>query len=128
MSETHAGARRQLFSFSGKVTSVEPSRALATHLSMKNRSRIDILADILLVALHGASKTQIMYKANLSHKVADQYVAYLTKIGLMQTYMEGPQPLQNGRGTTYRTTQKGTRFLLRFAQMQALLDEELVLA
>ena len=40
----------------------------------KYRDRLQIIADMLSIAYHGAKKTHIMYQANLSFKVASKYL------------------------------------------------------
>ena len=42
------------------------------------RDRLDIIADILQVVRQNAKKTHIMYKANLSYKVLQRYLAEIT--------------------------------------------------
>jgi predicted transcriptional regulator len=41
---------------------------------MNYRSKLDIIADILVVARNDAKRTQIMYQANLSYKVLVKYL------------------------------------------------------
>lgn len=46
------------------------------------RSEIDIIMDILEAARRGATKTGIVYNANLNFKRADRYLDVLQRMGL----------------------------------------------
>ena len=51
---------------------------------MRNyRSRLDIIANILEVADQNASKTRIMYQANLNYKVLQKYLKEVTVASLI---------------------------------------------
>jgi predicted transcriptional regulator len=69
------------------------------------RRRLDIIADILLVASRGAKKTQIMYQANLSYKLLTKYLAEIRKAYLVS--FERKQ-------RCYMLTSKGLEFLERY--------------
>ena len=47
------------------------------------RGKLDIIADILRVAMGNAKKTQIMYQANLSYKVLQKYLAEIIEASLI---------------------------------------------
>jgi len=64
------------------------------------RGSLEIAVEILKVALEGATKTQIMYGANLSYSSLRRYLELLEGIGLLEN-----------KGRVYRTTDKGLRFL-----------------
>ena len=64
------------------------------------RGSLEIAVEILKVALEGATKTQIMYGANLSYTSLRRYLKLLEGIGLLEN-----------KGRIYRTTDKGLRFL-----------------
>jgi len=72
---------------------------------MKRRNNVDIMADILRVAMGGAKKTWIVYRANLNFKIVKEYLFELTEKGLLTT-IEG--------STLYRTTEKGLEFLEQY--------------
>jgi predicted transcriptional regulator len=61
-----------------------------------NRSRIDIIIDILDVAIGGTNKTSIVYKTNLNFKLADRYLMLLQNRGLIENRLD-----------KYITTEKG---------------------
>ena len=69
---------------------------------MKYRSRTDIAAAILEIALEGAIKTKIMYKAFLSFPQLKEYLALLEERGLLEHLVSDHE---------YRTTEKGKEFL-----------------
>jgi predicted transcriptional regulator len=82
-----------------------------------NRSRDDIISDILEVASGGgiATKTGIMFKTFLSHAQMKNYLTYLTQHDLIE-YDVGAQ--------IYKTTEKGLRFLDTYGQMDDMIKDE----
>ena len=78
---------------------------------MKYRSRSDIIGLLLNAANGGrATKTKLMYSAFISFNQLREYLLLLVENGLIQ-YEEGKH--------TYRTTEKGIRFL----NLQNKIDE-----
>lgn len=73
--------------------------------SMAKRRRIDIVADILDVAVKGAKKTKIMRNANLSFNILQKYLEDTLGIGFLQL---------NNR--SYETTERGREFLEMYSQ------------
>lgn len=69
---------------------------------MKYRSRTDIAAAILEIAVDGSIKTKIMYKAFLSFPQLKEYLSVLEEKGLL-SYVATDRE--------YRTTEKGRQFL-----------------
>ena len=70
---------------------------------MKKRDRLEIINDILeLVSARSAKPTQIMYKANLSHDMLNQYMNELIS---KQFILEH----KDKKGRTYSLTEKGLR-------------------
>ena len=69
---------------------------------VKYRSRTDIAAAILDIALEGSIKTKIMYKAFLSFPQLKEYLAVLEAKGLLDYIATDRE---------YRTTDKGKQFL-----------------
>jgi predicted transcriptional regulator len=67
------------------------------------RDKLQIIADILIVATKRARKTQIMYQANLSHRLLCRYMN-----GLMEANLISPE-----NGDFYVLTDKGKIFLDR---------------
>lgn len=64
------------------------------------RSRIDIIIDVLEVAVTGVNKTAVVYKTNLNFKLAEKYLGLLQKQGLVENTVN-----------KYKTTEKGKIFL-----------------
>jgi predicted transcriptional regulator len=79
---------------------------------MKNRSRTEIVSDILNSANGGATKSKIMYKAFLSYGQLKEYLSVLIENTLIE-YLDGTQ--------IYKTTEKGLYFLKKYEELQELL-------
>ena len=62
----------------------------------ERRGRLEIIADILLVARGEAKKTAIVYKANLNFKKVERYLPYLEEKGLIRAYEQGIQDDRKG--------------------------------
>jgi predicted transcriptional regulator len=73
------------------------------------RSRHTIISQILDICDGGASKTRIVYQANLNFKTVNPYIELLTKNGLIET--------KSGRTVLYETTDKGLRLRENFKQI-----------
>jgi predicted transcriptional regulator len=76
---------------------------------MKNRSRLDITAEILNVANDGTLKTKIMYLAYLSFDQLEEYLALLTHNGLLE---------YDAKKRKYKTTSKGHDFLAKYSKVK----------
>lgn len=82
---------------------------------MRYRSRIDIIGQILEVANGGnATKTKIMYKALLSYDQLKEYLRLLAKSNLLH-YDSVTQ--------TFKTTEKGLRFLRFYNEISDIIRE-----
>ena len=77
-----------------------------------NRTRLEILASILKVASSGALKTHIMYKANLSHRQLERYLALLEERGLLAQTVD-----EEMGNRIYRITEKGFNFLRDYSHV-----------
>ncbi len=82
---------------------------------IKNRSKLDIIYDILVSATGGVKKTHIMSSANLSSEQTNFYFNTLLHHSLLDAEKD---PDDN---TVYRTTQKGVKFLHCCAQIMPLI-------
>ena len=69
---------------------------------MTYRRKLDIIADMLLVASNGAKKTQIMYQANLSYRLLQKYLEEERKAYLLSF---------ERKERRYVLTSKGQQFL-----------------
>jgi predicted transcriptional regulator len=74
----------------------------------RNRSRLDIVRDMLNVAVVGVRKTRIMYGANLNYVQVDSYLKGLLGSGLVEL-----------NGALYLITQRGLQFLQSYADYLA---------
>jgi len=93
-------------SVDSNVKPAKPSR-------FKNRSRMEIVANILDIARTGALKTHLMYKANLSYTIVSQYLDFLTKAELIQETFNDPDLVR-----MYQTTPKGLKYLEVYESLQ----------
>ena len=86
-------------------------------LELKNRSKVDIIYDILASAVDGGvKKTHIMYKANLSSEQMKFYFHTLLSHSLLTSGRDSENNL------IYKTTQKGVKFLQCCVQIQSLIS------
>ncbi len=84
------------------------------NIKMKNRDRAEINAMILDIARHSkVTKTKIMYRAYLSYNKLEEYLTDLGESELLE-YEVGAQ--------TYRTTEKGKRYLEIHSRMNELIS------
>lgn len=80
---------------------------------MKYRSRTDIIAMILQAAMHGATKTRLMYSAYLSYAQLQEYLAFLTERKLI-SQEEGTQE--------YKLTEQGLRYLRVYDEISEIVS------
>jgi len=74
------------------------------------RSKDMIISQILDICADGASKTRIVYQANLNFRTVNPYIELLTKNGLLE--------IASKPATIYKTTQKGMKMLKDFKSIQ----------
>lgn len=95
------------------------SRSLFPQLRGKGarfrRDSFIIISDILLLAISGMRKTELMCKAGLSSEQLNKYLPKLSKSELLETSRER-------RRIVYTTTEKGKSFLQTFEELAKLLD------
>jgi len=84
----------------------------------ENRTRLNIIADILEVAMDEPLKTHIMYRANLSHAQLESYLNSLLEMGFF-TVVTDPTDAR----PRYRVTEKGLQFLKDYARLNRLLGK-----
>jgi len=80
---------------------------------MGNRSRTEIVGNILDAANGGISKTKIMYLAFLSYGQLNEYLSILIENNLIE-YVYGDNK--------FKTTEKGLKFLQMHNQIEELLQ------
>lgn len=89
--------------------------ALQREEKVRNRSKLDIIYDILASATGGVRKTHIMSRANLSSEQMNFYFNTLLHHSLLDAEKDSDDNL------VYRTTQKGIKFLHCCAQIKSLI-------
>lgn len=72
-----------------------------------NRSYLDIIAEILRIARTGASKSRIVFRANINFKMLREYTEKLAKVGLMRK-----------EGRLFKTTEKGSEYLEHYRNLK----------
>ncbi len=80
---------------------------------MKYRSRTDIIAMILQAAMHGATKTRLMYSAYLSYAQVQEYLAFLKDRKLISFEEESQE---------YKLTEQGLRFLRVYDEISEIVS------
>jgi predicted transcriptional regulator len=80
------------------------------------RSRDMIISQILDICVSGASKTKIVYQANLNFRTVNPYIDLLTKNGMIS--------IRDGPNTLYETTDKGIDLLDSYKRIQDVLNPE----
>jgi len=86
-------------------------------LQKPRRIRLQILAELLEIASNGgATKTALVYKANLNFKLAQRYLDELEDKGMIVRREEG-------LGTTYVSTERGREALRNISQALDFMSE-----
>jgi predicted transcriptional regulator len=83
---------------------------------MKNRSRVEILYDIIDASRTTAKKTHLMYRSNLSFKQLDMYLHFLLQRELVEERLD-----VEDASKSYAITPKGMEFLSLFESLQDLM-------
>jgi predicted transcriptional regulator len=81
---------------------------------MGNRSRTEIVGNILDAANGGTTKTKIMYFAFLSYNQLNEYLSILIENNLVE-YLDGTH--------TFKTTEKGLNYLNVYNEIRKLLPQ-----
>ncbi|MGI9012311.1 MAG: winged helix-turn-helix domain-containing protein [Nitrososphaeraceae archaeon] len=81
---------------------------------MGNRSRTEIVGNILDAANGGATKTKIMYVAFLSYNQLNEYLSILIENNLIE-YLDGTNK--------FKTTEKGFNYLKMHDEIKKLLPQ-----
>ena len=80
----------------------------------RRRSSIEVIADML--RLGEASKTEIMYSANMSYFQLQKYLDFLLRLRLIDKVTMGNPSI------TYRVTRKGLRLLRNIDSILGILE------
>ncbi len=84
----------------------------------KNRSRTEIIANLLKIARNGSLKTHLMYGANLSYHMVNHYLGILLQSDLIRE-----ERSEDGSSKQYRTTEKGFRCLEIYDAIKGMIGE-----
>lgn len=79
------------------------------------RSRDTIISEILEICTDGASKTRIVYQANLNFRTVNPYIDLLVKNELIK--------VNQGKLVLYETTERGINLLNHFEHIRNELSE-----
>ena len=79
------------------------------------RSKDAIITQVLDICTDGASKTRIVYQANLNFRTVVPYIDVLIKNGLIEC--------SSNSSTIYTTTSKGAKLLRDFKSIQCVIPE-----
>ena len=85
---------------------------------MQKRTSLMVAYDILLVAIRGSNKTNLVYKCNLNFKIIKKWLARLMSKGLLEFT---PIPTN-----TWTTTLKGIRFMSAMEKTMFIWDDGLI--
>jgi predicted transcriptional regulator len=76
------------------------------------RNYMEIVAEILELCTKPTSKTQVMYKTNLSYRGVQKFIKLLQKLELLRLGEDGKK---------YVTTEKGLEFIGKYEELGELL-------
>jgi predicted transcriptional regulator len=82
-------------------------------LLSERRTTVKLMVVILEIALKGAGKTEIVYKANLNFRRVQKYLDFLVGKGLIS--------VSSNKRKKYRTTEKGKAFIKRYRETVELI-------
>lgn len=85
-------------------------------MSQKRRTNDIIASEILKLCMNGASKTRIVYQANLNSASAKPYIEHLITNGLVEQIPVGSK-------IVYKTTPKGAELTRVFNQFHSEMDK-----
>jgi predicted transcriptional regulator len=81
----------------------------------RNRSRLSLIANILYVADKGITRTHLIHKANLSHRMLESYLSYLLDKRLIEMGRS-----QNAERVYFKTTDRGRKYLQTYTALSEL--------
>jgi len=81
------------------------------------RTRMDIIANILNVAVKCDSKTRIMFRASLNHKQTEKYFDYLLETSMLRK-------INNKGRIFYETTERGKEFLAKYIALKEFMTRK----
>ncbi|OYT50725.1 hypothetical protein B6U66_05105 [Candidatus Bathyarchaeota archaeon ex4484_135] len=84
------------------------------HGTWRRRHRLEVIACILREAMNGATKTRLVYRANLNFKLLARYLEFLMSRSLIEVKKIGSM-------SYYQTTAKGRLWLTLYERMLDIL-------
>jgi len=81
------------------------------------RDSTRVIFEVLSLAVGCASKTQIIFRVNLSYQLAERYVHFLLDKGLLNRVVD------SGGSTKYLVTERGARLLRLLREVEHELDD-----
>jgi predicted transcriptional regulator len=81
-----------------------------------NRSRLEIIAELLECAKQGLPKMHLVYGARLSHRIGTAYIKYLLEAGLIEKSIDADE------NRTYRTSDMGLKYLQLYKGLSILAE------
>ncbi|MFB3765000.1 MAG: winged helix-turn-helix domain-containing protein [Methanotrichaceae archaeon] len=81
----------------------------------KRRNTNVVTSQILKICREGASKTKVIYRANLNSVIGNRYLDNLTRNGFVEAITDGSR-------TIYKTTSKGLDLQEKLGQFQVVMD------
>ena len=98
------------------VYNTEYGRSMLRMEDGMKRNRNEIISEILKICITGASKTCVVYQANLNFRTLDPYLQLLIKNDLIR--------VNQGRHILYETTEKGKCLMETINQVHNTLSED----
>ena len=89
---------------------------MGNNMTSKKRTNDLIVSEILKICVNGASKTRIVYQANLNFSTAKPYLYRFIERGLLEAIPEGSR-------IVYKTTPKGIDLKERLERFQREMGE-----
>ncbi len=80
---------------------------------MAKRNTFEIMAEILSLCEQPQSKTRVMYGANLSWRMMNEYLSQLQSLGFLE--------VRRHSLSKYKTTEKGLKFAKKWKELAELL-------
>ena len=81
----------------------------------KNRNELDIIACMLRISRRGATRTQLMYRANLSFKLLGLYLDTLVALNMVEIRGENQRK-------SYHINRRGRQFLEYYHGLKKLMS------
>ena len=86
-------------------------------MSVRKRSRLQIITNVLEVASQplGVGKTYIMFQANLSNELMQEYLNFLVEKKLLDVWVK------SARRRLFKTNDRGLEYIRKFRELEVIL-------